>query len=133
MHFEKWCRHLSKNVFHSKTISLTRVTSRDFKVMNRRPQDGGPKDTAVRLASRKVVELPEVYFIPVTRFSRNYLELGNERFSRLAQTPIPCRGKKLPFCHSRRKRTSTVSQATSRAPRTFLGEELFDSRDVIYV
>lgn len=114
-HFKEWCRHLSKNVFYPKTISLTRVTSRDFKVMNRRrPQDGGPEDhddVAVRLTSRKVVELSEVYFIPVTRFSRDYLELGNERFSRLAPTATPCRGKKLPFCHSNRKRTSRKRRA----------------------
>ena len=89
-------------VFHPKTISLTRVTSRDFKVMNRRrPQRTTPDssedhdDAVARLTSRKVVELSEVYFIPVTRFSRDYLELGNERFSRLAQTATPCRDKKV--------------------------------------
>jgi len=74
----------------------TRVTSRDFKVMNRRRPQDGPEDhddATVRLTSRKVVELSEVYFIPITRFSRDYLELGNERFSRLAQTVTPCRGK----------------------------------------
>lgn len=82
--------------------------SRDFKIMNRRrPQDGGPEDhddAAVRLTSRKVVELPEVYFIPVTRFSRDYLELGNERFSWLAPTPRRGKGKN--------------KQAASRTPYT---------------
>lgn len=128
LHFKEWCRHLSKNVFHPKTISLTRVTSRDFKLMNRRrPQDDSPEDhdVVVRLTSRKVVELPEVYFIPVTRFSRDYLELCNERFSRLAQTPILCYGKKLPF-YSNKKRTS--ASHVLQVACTFLGEKLFDTR-----
>lgn len=106
--------------------------SGDFKLMNRRrPQDDGPEDhddVAVRLTSRKVVEPPEVYFIPVTRFSRDYLELGNERFSRLTRTPTPCRGKKSPFCYSKEQacRKHCKSHVLPR-------EKNCSTRDAIYV
>lgn len=76
----------------SRHANIRRFRSNDLRG-DRRSSREAHDDAAMLGEGHRTLSI--VYFIPVTRFSKDYLELGNERFSRLDRLPRPVTGQKV--------------------------------------